>query len=340
MPLNFAATLYELYGESALEQVRRNPYLLCGPMFGGGFEQADQMAFQQGIDPLSSIRLDAALMYELSFNFQNGHVFIPEDMLVDATAQLIDADRETLYIRLSCLEQQKTVIIERERPHNPCYLAQAYQCEQFIADEMARLCRLRVEEPPRLKKMLENSQKKNGITYTEKQKEAIMLCFSHGLSLITGGPGTGKTTALLSMLDLLEESGLQTLLAAPTGRAAKRMSELCSREAKTLHRLLEATFDETGGVRFLRNRSNPLKADVIVVDEASMLELSLAAALLDAMQPHTRLVMVGRRRSAAAYRSGKSVCRLACVYRAAGAVGRDLPPGGRQLHHCQCTSDQ
>lgn len=293
LPPRFAAPLVRMYGEGAAEQVRHDPYLLCGEPFGLAFSEADAMAIGFGIRADSPLRLDAALLYVLRFNLEAGHAFVPEEKLLAMAGELLDQPEEALFSRLSELLDRGRLVEQTVGRVDAVYLEEIYRQEQFAAEEIARLFRLKLVPPPRLEAALMRQERESGLVYSESQRRAIVLPFSAGITLITGGPGTGKTTALLTMIALFAEYGLNTVLAAPTGRAAKRMSELCGRDAKTIHRLLEAGFDPAGNLCFTRDRNNPLDADVVVVDESSMLELSLAASLLDALRPHTRLVLVG-----------------------------------------------
>ena len=295
LPVFFAAGLLKLWGEQAVPMLSRNPYILCAEQFALPFGRADELAYELGLDPLSPIRLDAALLYELRFNLQNGHAFIPEDKLLPITTQLCGEDTaDALADRLNALIGRGDVVADEIGGRQVCYLAPVYQCEQFLASEIRRLRDLPVAPPHDLERRIRRAERERGIQYAEGQKQAMALCFESGVSLITGGPGTGKTTALLTMIELIEGAGLQASLCAPTGRAAKRMSELTGRESKTLHRLLEAGFDpESGLLRFKRCSQNPLDTDIVIVDESSMLDLTLAASLLRAMKPHTRLVLVG-----------------------------------------------
>lgn len=293
LPARFAAPLVQLYGEEAAAQVRRDPYLLCGERFGLDFAQADRMALDLGLGEENPMRLDAALLYVLRFNLQAGHAFVPEDKLLALAAQIAGTDEDALYPRLEALIEKGRLVPQTIANVDAVYLEEVFRQERFAAEEIARLWRMKLAAPPNLDKSLRRQEQNSGLNYSEGQREAIALPFSSGLTLVTGGPGTGKTTALLTMISLFEEYGLNAQLAAPTGRAAKRMSELCGREAKTIHRLLEAGYDQNGDLSFRRDHSQPLDADVIVIDESSMLELSLAASLLDALRPHTRLVLVG-----------------------------------------------
>ena len=229
----------------------------------------------------------------LSFNLQSGHTFLPEDKLLTVAASLIGMPEARMAEQLQELEAAGKVCRDVVAGHDVWYLSYIHRQERFVAEELYRLWQLPLRAPRDLEKAMDRQAKKRNMEYAPLQQEAIAMPFTAGISLITGGPGTGKTTALLTLIDLLEEYGMQVLLCAPTGRAAKRMSQLCQREAKTLHRLLEAGFDESGRMAFQRKRENPLDCDVVVVDEASMLDLALAAALLDALKPHTRLVLVG-----------------------------------------------
>ncbi len=295
LPVFFAAGLLRLWGEQAVPMLEKNPYILCAEQFGLPFGRADELAADLGIGAASSVRLDAALLYELRFNMQNGHAFIPMDKLLPVTVQLCGEDTaQEVAQRLEALRERGDIVCERMGERTVCYLEPLYRCECFLASETARLRSMRLHPPGDLARRIKKYEKEKNIRYAEGQKRAMCLCFESGISVITGGPGTGKTTALLTMIDLIESAGLRASLCAPTGRAAKRMSELTGRESRTLHRLLEAGLDaESGLLRFKRCESNPLDTDVVIVDESSMLDLMLAASLLRAMKPHTRLVLVG-----------------------------------------------
>lgn len=295
LPVYFAAGLLRLWGEKAVSMLERNPYILCAEQFGLPFGRADELAADLGIDEQSPVRLDAAILYELRFNMQNGHAFIPQDKLLPIATQLCgEALEQAIAERLEALRERGDIVCDPVGDRIACYLGPVYQCECFLADEIGRLRAMKLVPPHDLERRIRRQEKEKGIRYAEGQKQAMCLCFESGVSLITGGPGTGKTTALLTMIELIEGAGLRASLCAPTGRAAKRMSELTGRESKTLHRLLEAGFDmESGLLRFKRNEQNPLDTDVVIVDESSMLDLMLAASLLRAMKPHTRLVLVG-----------------------------------------------
>ena len=293
LPPAFAAPLSRLYGERAVEIIQDDPYLLCGEEYNLDFSQADRLAEEFGIDGENEKRLNAAILYVLSFNLQSGHTFLPQDKLLTVAASLVGMSEERMFQQLESLEYAGKVFCDTIAGHVVWYLTHIHRQERFVAEEICRLWQMSLKAPRDLQKAMDRQAAKRGMEYAELQQEAISMPFTSAISLITGGPGTGKTTALLTLIDLLEEYGMQVMLAAPTGRAAKRMSQLCQREAKTLHRLLEVGFDEHGRMAFQRKRENPLDCDVVVVDEASMLDLALAASLLDALKPHTRLVLVG-----------------------------------------------
>ncbi|MBR2473085.1 MAG: ATP-dependent RecD-like DNA helicase [Clostridia bacterium] len=293
LPAYFASPLLSRFGSDAIDFVTRDPYLLCAEPFGVGFSAADSLASEFGIDQEAAVRLDGALIYELNFNLQNGHVFIPADKLVAVTASLAKVSNDALEERLVYLEEGRKIVRVQNGDIDAVYLACAFRWETVTAEETKRLVKMPVKRPIGLTKKLEKIEKNSALSLVPLQKEAILGCFESGISIITGGPGTGKTTALIAAIELLESCGFTYLLAAPTGRAADRMSKVTERDASTLHRMLESVPDEWGGMSFKRNKSNPLDADVIIVDEASMIDLNMSASLLDALRPHARLVLVG-----------------------------------------------
>lgn len=294
LPMWCAAGVYKVYGQYAAQMIQEDPYLLCGDRFGLDFYQVDDAAARMGIDAQSPVRLRAAVLYELTFNLQSGHCFIPRHKLIQATAQLCGAEPAEVEGQLDELIEKQQVVEEEIQGQAMDYLENLFRDENTVAREVIRLLSMHLEPPRSLEKLIRQAQRDHGIDYADKQKQAMALCFQSAIALITGGPGTGKTTAVLGILSMLRSYGLSVALCAPTGRAAKKMSELCGEEAKTLHRMLEAAFSpEEGRIQFKRGPENPIAADVIIVDEASMLDLSLAASLLRAMKPHTRLVLIG-----------------------------------------------
>ncbi len=293
LPTYFAAGLVASYGDRAVEVLEGNPYLLCEDPYLLDFAQADQVAISQGIPADADLRLQAAILFVLTFNLQAGHTFLPEDKLLATAARLLDWQEDALRPQLETLDRQEKVVREIVRGREVVYLSHIHLQECYVANEVCRLASRKLQPPPDLDKNLEKLERRQAMEYAPLQRAAICAPFSSAISLITGGPGTGKTTALMTMISLLQNYGLKTLLCAPTGRAAKRMSQLTDQEAKTIHRLLEPMFDKAGNLRFKKNKNDPLQADVIIVDEASMLELSLAASLLEALPLHGRLVLVG-----------------------------------------------
>ncbi len=293
LPPTFAAPLAGRYGGDAVEAVTEDPYILCAEPFLLTFSEADRLASDLGIDGESRVRREAAILYELFFNLQNGHVFLPEKKLLAAAEELCGVSAERLSEALRSLCEKGRTVEETVCGTEACYLQSVYIREVTAARKIRELLEMKIKPPHDLEKTLSKIEKETGVICSEMQKRAVTQCFGSGISIITGGPGTGKTTALLTLIRLLEKHGLTAALAAPTGRAADRMSKICSREARTLHRLLETVPDESGEMTFKRNSRNPLAFDVVIIDEASMLDLNMSASLLDAMRPGSRLVLVG-----------------------------------------------
>ena len=294
LPLELAMPLRRAYGDVALEVLRANPYLLVGEEFGVEFSQADALALSLGVGAEDAQRLEAGLIFELSHNLNNGHTFLPHRKLVEATGQLLDMPGDLLEEALERLAGRGEVVCEAVAGQEAVYLPALYDAEVFVAQRMAEMSMAELLPPDGLDKLIRRIQKEQRITYAPQQQEAVELAARRQVMLLTGGPGTGKTTCLKGVLALFESMGLETALAAPTGRAAKRLGELCGTEASTIHRLLETGFDpHSGKLVFTHNSYEPLRADAVIVDETSMVDLPLMAALLDALEGDCRLVLVG-----------------------------------------------
>ncbi len=295
LPLELAAALHRSYGDVALEAVKNNPYLLVGGEFEVEFSQADALALSLGVGPEDALRLEAGLLFELAHNnLNNGHTFLPRRKLVEATGVLLDVGGELLEQRLEQLLARGEVDEEYVAGQQAVYLPALYEAESFVAQRIREMSANELAPPQGLEELMDRLQRRQRITYAPQQRQAVALAASRQVMLLTGGPGTGKTTCLRGVLALFDHMGLETALAAPTGRAAKRLGELCGTEASTIHRLLETGFDpHTGRLVFTKNSYDPLKAQAVIVDETSMVDVPLMAALLDAMGPDCRLVLVG-----------------------------------------------
>lgn len=294
LPPYLALRVYRYYGDESLEKLQENPYLLATEHVGASFSQADALALSLGMEGDSPQRVAAALLFELRYNAGNGHCFIPCDKLVAATAQLIEVDAEQVREGLELLLDSGDVTVEPVANVQACYLSSLYAAEVFAAERLGRMAAQRCESRVDVSRVIEKIEAEQGIRFAPLQRQTLQAAAGRQLVVITGGPGTGKTTSVRAVLALFDAMGLETQLAAPTGRAAKRLSELSGREASTIHRLLEANFSEqTDTVTFRRDESDPLACDALIVDECSMVDVSLMRALLAALRPECRLVLVG-----------------------------------------------
>ncbi|MBM6869343.1 ATP-dependent RecD-like DNA helicase [Pseudoflavonifractor phocaeensis] len=292
--LKLAIPLYRRYGDRALETLRENPYLLVDPEFGVDFSTADTLALAAGLDGEDPQRIEAGLLFELQHNLNNGHTFLPRRKLLPATAQLLGVEPERLSDGLDALTERGEVVEERVAGEDACYLAELQEAETYVADVLGEMSRRELLPPDGLDDIIEGIQNAQGIVYAPQQREAVALAARRQVMLLTGGPGTGKTTSLRGVLALFDVLGLETALAAPTGRAAKRLGELCGVEGATIHRLLETQFDpHTGRLVFAHDEQDPLKVDAVIVDETSMVDVPLMRALLSALRLDCRLVLVG-----------------------------------------------
>ena len=294
LPLPIAMPLYRRYGDMALTVVKADPYLLVEEPFFVPFPAADRLALGVGIGEDDPLRLEAGLLFPLSHNLENGHVFLPREKLLAAAARLLKADPAPLVPALEGLEERKKIVREEIAGQDACYLSRLYDCETYVARRLLEMDGEELCPPDDLEGLIEAIQREQGITYAPLQAEAVRTAARRQVMLLTGGPGTGKTTSLRGILSLFDRLGLRTALTAPTGRAAKRLAEACGAEASTIHRLLETRFDpNSGGLTFAHDQRDPLEADAVILDEASMVDLELMKALLAALPGGCRLVLVG-----------------------------------------------
>ena len=294
LPVHLAVQAHRIYGTEALNRLREDPYLLTGQQFGVEFSRADEMALSMGFDGDSGCRIQAALLYELQYNQGNGHVFLPREKLIWAAEQLIGLPTEPVEICLDIMVSGGVVCQEQVANVLACYLPELYAAECFVTEKLLKMLQFPYDRHGQVDKIIREMEMTQGIRYAPLQKEAVLLAAQSGVLLLTGGPGTGKTTATRAIVRLFEIMGLDILMLAPTGRAAKRMSELCGREAQTIHRALSMSFNDlTGQVTYKKGVNDPLEADAVLVDEMSMVDLPLMQALLAALRPGCRLVMIG-----------------------------------------------
>ncbi len=288
--------IYKQYGGSAVDIARGNPYRLCDEVEGIGFERADQMAMSLGLDPHGEARLCSGVRYLLTTNAaRNGHVCLPREKLTEAASQLLHTDPDRVCAAIDAQLASGQLVRRRFDGRELIYEVENDRHEQYIADKLTLLDKLcPAVDAGDVSLFIAREEREQGMEYAAGQKTAITDALSHGIMILTGGPGTGKTTVVRALLHMFDSMGRSVALAAPTGRAAKRLSESTSMEARTIHRLLEMEFEEgTGHGRFRRNEQDLLEESVIIVDEASMVDVSLMCSLCRAIKPGARLILIG-----------------------------------------------
>ncbi len=288
--------IYKKFGSGAVDIAKSNPYRLCDEVDGIGFEKADRFASSLGVDPESGERLMSGVAYVLSSNaMQNGHVCLPRDKLVPAAAQLLHTDTEKIDRAIAAQLGTGKLVCRRFSGVDYLYTAADDRTEQYIADKLRLLDRLcPAVDGGDVQTFIRREEQEVGMSYAMGQKKAIFDALCHGVMILTGGPGTGKTTVVHALIRIFDSMGMKIALAAPTGRAAKRLSESTACRAKTIHRLLEMSFDGDGGRGgFRRNEQDLLDEEVVIIDEASMVDSALMAALLRAIKPGARLILIG-----------------------------------------------
>ena len=288
--------IYKKWGSHAVELARKNPYIICGEIEGVGFERTDRMAESLGVDKSSPDRVDSGILYTLLRNErQHGHVCLPRKKLTAASAELLSVSEDDADAAIDRLLGSGKLKYLPAGGENLIYSAKVFDAEQFIAARLVLLNKLcATADVSDIERLIDRSEIYSGIKYASLQRKAISNTLSSGVTVITGGPGTGKTTVIRALISIFDNIKLKVALCAPTGRAAKRMSEATSHEAKTIHRLLEMGYSEDDGRNdFNRDGDYPLEEDVIIVDEASMIDTPLMYALLQAIKPGARLLIIG-----------------------------------------------
>lgn len=292
---NYGVKIYKKYGSETVAKIKENPYRLSQDIFGIGFKMADKIAKNMGIDNNSEYRVSAGIKFALMEFSTSGHTYIPKEELIRKSAGLLEVNMDIIENSITALALNQEIQLENFDGktcvyYMPYYYAETSVSKAVVALSQGELKKLEIN----VEREIDDIEKENQIRFAKKQKDAIREAVDNGLLVVTGGPGTGKTTTINSIIKLFEKNNLTIQLAAPTGRAAKRMSEATGREAKTIHRLLEYNFvDDQVGMAFSRDDGTPLETDVLIVDEVSMVDILLMNNLLKAIVPGTRVILVG-----------------------------------------------
>ncbi len=309
--------IYKKWGSGAVDSINRNPYILCDQIHGIGFESADRLAASIGFAQDSEFRIASGIKYMLSYNAANhGHTYIPRDKLLKLAADTLEVPEEKVEAPLTALETSREVVT-KEIKGRPCtFLRDYYEAEQYTVVKMTLLDKLCEKSSiDNIEYMIKQVEAESGVEYARLQRKAIMAAVNNGVMILTGGPGTGKTTIIRAVITIYERMGFKIALAAPTGRAAKRMSEATQYEAKTVHRLLDMEYMAGEKSKFRRNEHNLLDENVIIIDEASMIDTLLMDALLKAIKPGSRLMIIGDADQLPSVGAGNVLCDLLAAER-------------------------
>ena len=288
-----AIALYRALGPRTMDLIYENPYLLCAAPANLPFERADEIAARLNFEQDARIRLKAGLEHILRHNSGNGHSCLPAFKLLPTAQRFLEVDGQLLREVLDYGLAEGDFASLSYDGVEYIYLPELFRAEMLVAGHLKSLIALPLEQADDPQHEVDMLELSGGIRYAPAQREAICTALTHNCMVLTGGPGTGKTTTVNAIITLFESRADRVALAAPTGRAAKRMSELCGREAKTIHRLLEVDYGTAEQIRFIHNEKNPLKCDVVIIDEMSMVDLPLFESLLRALRPQCRIILVG-----------------------------------------------
>ena len=305
--IHLAVKIYQKYGLGTYSVLEENPYKLADDIEGVGFRTADEIASRIGIHTDSDFRIQSGIFYTLLQSVQEGHVYLEENVLSERAAQLLEVELKDIEKYLMDLAMAKKVVLKQDGEKVRVYPAQYYYMEMNTA-RMLKELNINYDEPDdRIRRRIDKLEEETESTLDEQQKRAVAEAVKHGIFILTGGPGTGKTTTINAMIRYFLSEGMDIRLAAPTGRAAKRMTETTGYEAQTIHRLLEVSGspEESSKGGFGRNQDNPLETDVVIIDEMSMVDLALMHALLSSVVPGTRVIFVGDRNQLPSVGPGK-----------------------------------
>ena len=309
--------IYKRWGQKSVELAKENPYILCEEIDGIGFEKADSMARSLGFGEDGLDRVSSGVLYIMRHRItHNGHVCFPESEILRLGAEILGVSEQGIKLALVALAKSNKICAIKHKGVRYIYSKESYDAEKYIARKLNLLDKVCASVDARdMQVFIQREERKSGIEYAPLQKKAITSSLESGVMILTGGPGTGKTTVVRALIEIFDSMGFEVALAAPTGRAANRMSEATSREAKTIHRLLEMDFSDSAYGKFNRDENNLLDEEVIIVDEASMIDQWLMYSLLKAIKPGARLIIIG------------DSDQLPSV--GAGNVLRDIIDGGR-----------
>ena len=285
--------IYNAFGAGCVEKIKENPYILCSGEFGVTFENADFIAKRENLESESNVRLRAGITYVLKHNEQNGHTCLPKNKLIEISSQLLQANPELV---AGCMDEMifdRSVIGDKIGDEDFVFTTQLHLIETYIASRVKMMLEFDAEKIDDIEQEIKICEKNDGIEYAELQKQAVTSALTEGMLILTGGPGTGKTTTLNAIINILKRKGKKVLLSAPTGRAAQRMSEVTGDEAKTLHRMLEVSWDKQDNPVFNKKERNQLKCDALIIDEVSMVDSYIFESVMRALPLGCRLILVG-----------------------------------------------
>lgn len=288
-----AVSAWKRWGQFAVEQIKANPYILCSQGIELEFSKAEEMAAKLEIPKDSPGRIRAGICYILTHNAFNGHTCLPEDRLKETAVKLLDVGEEVFDDNLSAACDDDELCVYDKDGRSFVFLQDFFRAEQYISTRLSVMNDCFKDTGTDYSRLIDIEEKTKIITYADKQREAISLALSKGFLILTGGPGTGKTTTLKAIISLYEQRGMKVMITAPTGRAAKRIADLTGYPAKTIHRLLEVMYDKSGQLKFKHNEQDPVSCDVMIIDEMSMVDTLLFESLLRALKLSCRLIMVG-----------------------------------------------